>query len=301
MARTAALAAFGLVAGTAFVASPGSSGARSLRAQPQVQSTSAAPTSGLFTACSVASVLAATSLVVTRRVARRAAAPSGPSGQELAKTIPRPEELLQSPKFPKFLGASGGYMSRSTVERHAITWTSDKEHIFYMPTGLDAQMNIGENLCYFRRKEQCIAVCNQLRKLKINDVKIYRLNADGTVVFMHPADGVFPEKVNKGRVQVNGRPFTCAQNPTQFMVAGTKYEERPYEADPLTVMFLKSRTVAFSDFENVFAQPFPDPENPQNIMGVDPAEFPDQAEYMKSLMGVLNDAQRQQKELQASI
>lgn len=272
-----------------------------MRAQPQVQSTSAGPASGLFTACSVASALAVTSFVVTSRVVRRAAAPSGPTGQELAATIPRPEFLLDSPKFPKFLGSMGGYMSRSTQERHAITWTSDEEYIFEMPTGLEARMNIGENLCYFRRKEQCIAVCNALRKLKINDVKIYRLNADGTVVFMHPADGVFPEKVNKGRVQVNGRPFTCGQNPTRADVFGTKYEDRPYEADPLTVMFIKSRIVAFSDFENVFAQPIPDPDQPQNIMGVDPAEFPDQAEYMKCLMATLNKAQEDQKELQASI
>merc|ERR1711948_187729 len=97
------------------------------------------------------------------------------------EAIPRPEDLLESPKYPMFMGSTSGYMSKGTRERHAITWTAKDSFMFEMPTGGVAVMNKGENLCYFRK--------------------------DGTVQFMHPADGVFPEKVNKGRVQVNGRPF----------------------------------------------------------------------------------------------
>ncbi|CAE7576522.1 psaD [Symbiodinium sp. KB8] len=90
-------------------------------------------------------------------------------------------------------------------------------------------MNQGENLCYFRKKEQCIALGKQLRKMKIENYKIYRLKKDGTVIFMHPADGVFPEKVNKGRVQVNGRPFTIRGNPQQSELKFTKYQGKGYE------------------------------------------------------------------------
>merc|ERR1712207_49440 len=138
------------------------------------------------------------------------------------------------------MGAAGGYMSRATKERHAITWT-DK----------------GENLCYFRKKEQCIAVGKALRKMKIENYKIYRIAKDGTVTFMHPADGVFPEKVNKGRVQVNGRPFSIGQNCKPADVKWTKYHMKSYEADPLTTMFVKARVRAFADVENLFALPNP--------------------------------------------
>jgi hypothetical protein len=34
----------------------------------------------------------------------------------------------------------------------------------------------GENLCYFRKKEQCIALGKQLRKYKIENYKVYRIN-----------------------------------------------------------------------------------------------------------------------------
>merc|ERR1712060_314910 len=126
--------------------------------------------------------------------------------------IPRPEDLLESTRFVQYGGSTGGYMSRATKERHAITWTAKDETLFEMPTGPMALMNKGDNLCYFRKKEQCLAVGKELRKMKIENYKIYRIAKDGTVTFLHPADGVFPEKVNKGRVQVNGRPFNIGAN-----------------------------------------------------------------------------------------
>merc|ERR1712226_868530 len=125
-------------------------------------------------------------------------------------------------------------MSKSTRERHAITWTAKEEFLFEMPTSGIAITNKGENLCYFRKKEQCIALSKQLRKMKIENFKIYRITKDGEVIFMHPADGVFPEKVNKGRVQVNGRPFSIGENPQPGLLKFTKYHGKPYEADPLT-------------------------------------------------------------------
>merc|ERR1711868_146772 len=105
---------------------------------------------------------------------------------------------------------------------------------------------------------QCIALSKDLRKMKIDSIKIYRIAKDGTVTFMHPADGVFPEKVNKGRVQVNGRPFTVYQNPQPAELQFTKYHMKSYEADPLTTMFVNARVRAWTDQENLF--PIPQPE-----------------------------------------
>merc|ERR1711879_829470 len=96
----------------------------------------------------------------------------------------------------------------------------------------------GRELVLLQEEGACICLGKQLRKLKIENYKIYRLRADGTVVFMHPADGVFPEKVNKGRVQVNGRPFTTCMNPEQTELKWTKYHMKAYEADPLTTLFV---------------------------------------------------------------
>merc|ERR1719401_1560567 len=164
--------------------------------------------------------------------------------------IPRPEDLLESPKFPLFIGSTSGYMSKSTRERHAITWTAKEEAWFEMPTSGMAIMNKGENLCYFRKKEQCICLGKALRQMKINDYKVYRIARDGTVTFMHPADGVFPEKVNKGRVQVNGRPFNIGANCKPADVKWTKYHMKSFEADPLTTLFVRARCDAFADTEN---------------------------------------------------
>lgn len=202
-----------------------------------------------------ASLFAAAALGAAAR--RSAATPRAAASTEVATAIPRPEDLLESPKFPLYEGSTGGYMSRATRERHAITWTAKEATWFEMPTGGTAMMNQGENLCYFRKKEQCIALGKELRKMNIENYKIYRIAKDGTVTFMHPADGVFPEKVNKGRVQVNGRPFTVCQNAKPGDLKWTKYHMKTYEADPLTTMFVKARVRAFEDIENLFCFPNP--------------------------------------------
>ncbi len=106
-------------------------------------------------------------------------------------------------KTPKFGGSTGGLLTAAeTEEKYAITWTSSKEQVFEMPTGGAAIMNEGENLLYFARKEQCLALGTQLRtkfKPRMEDYKVYRIYPSGEVQYLHPADGVFPEKVNQGR------------------------------------------------------------------------------------------------------
>merc|ERR1719145_17416 len=87
----------------------------------------------LAASSAAASLLIAAGAAATKRgsLARRAA-----EGKEIAEaTIPRPEDLLESPKFPMYMGSAGGYMSRSTKERHAITWTAKEEAPIELPTG----------------------------------------------------------------------------------------------------------------------------------------------------------------------
>lgn len=120
---------------------------------------------------------------------------------------------LQTP-FPTFGGSTGGWLRAAEVEeKYAITWTSGKEQIFEMPTGGAAIMRNGENLLYLARKEQCLALGTHLRSFKINDYKIYRIFPSGEVQYLHPKDGVFPEKVNPGRTLVNTRGFSIGKNP----------------------------------------------------------------------------------------
>jgi photosystem I subunit II len=119
--------------------------------------------------------------------------------------------------MPKFGGSTGGLLAAAErEEKYAITWTSSKEQVFEMPTGGAAIMNEGENILYFARKEQCLALGTQLRtvfKPKIQDYKIYRIYAGGETQYLHPADGVFPEKVNEGRPFSNKVDRSIGKNP----------------------------------------------------------------------------------------
>jgi photosystem I subunit 2 len=123
--------------------------------------------------------------------------------------------------FPEFGGSTGGWLDAAeTEEKYIMTWTNDrkkiaqKDNIFEMPTGGAAIMKQGPNLVYFARKEQCLALGKQLRNsFKINDYRIFRLLPSGELQFIHPKDGVFPEKVNAGRTAVGKREFSIGKNP----------------------------------------------------------------------------------------
>jgi len=122
--------------------------------------------------------------------------------------------------FPEFGGSTGGWLEAAeTEEKYVITWVNEKrktteESIFEMPTGGAAIMRQGPNLVYFARKEQALALGKQLRTdFKINDYRIFRLLPNGELQFIHPKDGVFPEKVNEGRTAVGKREFSIGKNP----------------------------------------------------------------------------------------
>nr|YP_001936347.1 photosystem I subunit II [Heterosigma akashiwo]ABV65953.1 photosystem I reaction center subunit II [Heterosigma akashiwo]ABV70094.1 photosystem I reaction center subunit II [Heterosigma akashiwo]BBA18167.1 photosystem I reaction center subunit II [Heterosigma akashiwo]BBA18306.1 photosystem I reaction center subunit II [Heterosigma akashiwo]BBA18445.1 photosystem I reaction center subunit II [Heterosigma akashiwo] len=120
---------------------------------------------------------------------------------------------------PIFGGSTGGWLRAAEIEeKYVITWSSSKEQLFEMPTGGAAIMLQGENLLYLARKEQCLALGTQLRSFKINDYKIYRLFPNGEIQYLHPKDGVFPEKVNPGRLAVGSRNFSIGKNPNPVSV-----------------------------------------------------------------------------------
>ncbi|MEH2456339.1 photosystem I reaction center subunit II PsaD [Nostoc sp.] len=131
-----------------------------------------------------------------------------------------------SGKTPLFAGSTGGLLNKAEVEeKYAITWTSPKEQVFELPTGGAAIMQKGENLLYIARKEYGIFLGGQqLRKLKITDYKVYRILPNGETTLLHPADGVFPEKVNEGRGKVNYVPRGIGQNPNQSQL---KFSGKP--------------------------------------------------------------------------
>ncbi|BAY13323.1 photosystem I reaction center subunit II PsaD [Calothrix sp. NIES-2098] len=119
-----------------------------------------------------------------------------------------------SGKTPSYAGSTGGLLSKAeTEEKYAITWTSPKAQVFELPTGGAATMHQGANLLYLARKEYGIALGGQLRKFKITDYKIYRILPNGETSLIHPADGVFPEKVNAGREKVRFVPRNIGSNP----------------------------------------------------------------------------------------
>nr|QCI04669.1 photosystem I reaction center subunit II [Apoglossum ruscifolium] len=115
---------------------------------------------------------------------------------------------------PMFGGSTGGWLRSAEIEeKYAITWTSKNEQIFEMPTGGSAIMAQNDNLLYLAKKEQCLALGSQLKNnFKIKDFKIYRIFPSGEVQYLHPKDGVFPEKVNPGRIGVGNMQHDIGNN-----------------------------------------------------------------------------------------
>jgi photosystem I subunit II len=110
--------------------------------------------------------------------------------------------------------------SLQVEEFYVITWDAKKEQIFEMPTGGAAIMRQGPNLLKLSRKEQCLALLTQLRtKFKTNGC-FYRVFPNGEVQYLHPKDGVYPEKVNKGRegVNLNMRRIGQVPNPVEVRI-----------------------------------------------------------------------------------
>ncbi|XP_021820337.1 photosystem I reaction center subunit II, chloroplastic-like [Prunus avium] len=134
-----------------------------------------------------------------------------------------PPELDPTTPSPIFGGSTGGLLRKAQEEEfYVITWESPKEQIFEMPTGGAAIMREGPNLLKLARKEQCLALGTRLRsKYKIK-YQFYRVFPNGEVQYLHPKDGVYPEKVNPGRqgVGVNFRSIGKNVNPIEVKFTG---------------------------------------------------------------------------------
>ncbi|KAK4370516.1 hypothetical protein RND71_009991 [Anisodus tanguticus] len=133
-----------------------------------------------------------------------------------------PPQLDPNTPSPIFGGSTGGLLRKAQVEEfYVITWESPKEQIFEMPTGGAAIMREGPNLLKLARKEQCLALGTRLRsKYKIN-YQFYRVFPNGEVQYLHPKDGVYPEKVNPGRQGVGQNFRSIGKNVSPIEVKFT--------------------------------------------------------------------------------
>lgn len=151
-----------------------------------------------------------TRMNVRRRLMRTSAADSAASAapktapKSAPKPKPKPEPFVPptldpNTPMPRFQGNTGGLLRNAAFQEfYVITFESPKEQIFEMPTGGAAEMRKGKNLVKFARKEQCLALLTQLRtKFKLNGC-VYRINQakGGEVEYLHPKDGVYPEKIH---------------------------------------------------------------------------------------------------------
>ncbi|KAK4434020.1 Photosystem I reaction center subunit II, chloroplastic [Sesamum alatum] len=133
-----------------------------------------------------------------------------------------PPELDPNTPSPIFGGSTGGLLRKAQVEEfYVITWDSPKEQVFEMPTGGAAIMRQGPNLLKLARKEQCLALGTRLRsKYKIK-YQFYRVFPNGEVQYLHPKDGVYPEKVNPGRTGVGQNMRSIGKNVSPIEVKFT--------------------------------------------------------------------------------
>ncbi|KAL3648952.1 hypothetical protein CASFOL_005355 [Castilleja foliolosa] len=149
-------------------------------------------------------------------------APAAPTKEPEAPAGFTPPELDPNTPSPIFGGSTGGLLRKAQVEEfYVITWESPKEQVFEMPTGGAAIMRQGPNLLKLARKEQCLALGTRLRsKYKIK-YQFYRVFPNGEVQYLHPKDGVYPEKVNAGRAGVGQNFRSIGKNASPIEVKFT--------------------------------------------------------------------------------
>ncbi|KAJ4727463.1 photosystem I reaction center subunit II, chloroplastic [Melia azedarach] len=166
---------------------------------------------------------------MTQRTIRAAAAEEKSDAPTKTEAPPKeapvgftPPELDPNTPSPIFGGSTGGLLRKAQVEEfYVITWDSPKEQIFEMPTGGAAIMRQGPNLLKLARKEQCLALGTRLRsKYKIK-YQFYRVFPNGEVQYLHPKDGVYPEKVNPGRQGVGQNYRSIGKNVSPIEVKFT--------------------------------------------------------------------------------
>ncbi|KFK30882.1 hypothetical protein AALP_AA6G038200 [Arabis alpina] len=164
-----------------------------------------------------------TSIRAEKTDSSSSAAKAAPAAVKEAPVGFTPPQLDPNTPSPIFAGSTGGLLRKAQVEEfYVITWNSPKEQIFEMPTGGAAIMREGPNLLKLARKEQCLALGTRLRsKYKIT-YQFYRVFPNGEVQYLHPKDGVYPEKANPGRegVGLNMRSIGKNVSPIEVKFTG---------------------------------------------------------------------------------
>ncbi|KAE8702866.1 Photosystem I reaction center subunit II [Hibiscus syriacus] len=82
-------------------------------------------------------------------------------------------------------------------------------------------MRQGPNLLKLARKEQCLALGTRLRSKYNIKYLFYRVFPNGEVQYLHPKDGVYPEKVNPGRQGVGQNFRSIGKNVSPIEVKFT--------------------------------------------------------------------------------
>jgi len=167
-------------------------------------------------------LLARSRTVSARRTVVVRAEEAAAKKEEEAPKVWTPPTLDPNTPSPIFGGSTGGLLKKAQVEEfYVITWEGKKEQIFEMPTGGAAIMRKGPNLLKLARKEQCLSLTTELRTKFKTDACFYRVFPNGEVQYLHPKDGVYPEKVNAGRSAVNTPDRRIGQNPDPVTVKFT--------------------------------------------------------------------------------
>ncbi|KAK3284749.1 hypothetical protein CYMTET_7615 [Cymbomonas tetramitiformis] len=184
---------------------------RALSSASSSVSTRVAPAKAAFRGQVIAASARPASVCVSSKVVAAAEAETEKKPEEPKEFVP--PTLDPNTPSPIFGGSTGGLLRKAQVEEfYVITWDAKKECIFEMPTGGAAIMRKGPNLLKLARKEQCLALLTQLRnKFKLNGC-FYRVFPSGEVQYLHPKDGIYPEKVGKTRTQSNTNMRSIGKN-----------------------------------------------------------------------------------------
>ena len=128
-----------------------------------------------------------------------------------------------SGQVPKHIQSTGGMPPLAFVdERWGVTWTSKEEMPFELPTGGAGVMHEGDNVLYFARKEQCLALTRSLKKLKpgIKVYDVYHVVEGQEPILVHSSTNK-PEKMGKDRKQVNTNMRKINENVSQHSLKFT--------------------------------------------------------------------------------
>ena len=93
----------------------------------------------------------------------------------------------------------------------------------------------------------------QLRnKFKTNG-QFYRVFPNGEVQYLHPKDGVYPEKVNAGRQAVNTNSRRIGANPNPIAVSGRHdLVQHPWRLSLLQLLPLSARLLPGAELPRIY-------------------------------------------------